>query len=226
MSTLDGLGARLSELVRSTGLSQQDFAERLETSPSFISDIVRGVKRPGSEFLHKVREAFGVSIDWLLDGSGAMRGGRPIEIDSFKLIAAQIELARLAKIDGEPKALTLLGQLCGAEEARSLSAERMGELLKPYVKASEEILLAALIYNSHLWTTNAEERIRGGISTASAFFESKRPLDILKALLGAAGAEAGVAEAATTGVHQVNIGSRVRAAAGDYYEGRKRPKRD
>ena len=225
MSTLDGLGARLSELVRSTGLSQQDFAERLETSPSFISDIVRGVKRPGSEFLHKVREAFGVSIDWLLDGSGAMRGGRPIEIDSFKLIAAQIELARLATIDGEPKALTLLRQLCSAEEAKPISAERMGELLKPYAKASDETLLAALIYNSHLWTTNAEERIRGGISTASAFFESKRPLDILKAVLGAAGADAGAADAAATGVHQVNIGSRVRAAAGDYYEGRKRPKR-
>lgn len=218
MSSLDGMGARVAELIRVTGLSQQEFAERLASSPGFISDIVRGLKRPGAEVLHRIREVFGVSVDWLLDGSGAMYGGRPIEMDSFKLISAQVELVRRARIEGDPKAEVVLSQLLGADTAKPLSPERMVELLKPYVKLAEEFLLPAVIYNSHLWTTNAEERVRGGLSSVVAYFESKRPLDVLKALIGDSGGRPGSEDEADGRKRQLNIGRSVRAAGGDYYE--------
>lgn len=227
MSTLDGMGARLAELIRVTGLSQQEFAERLESSPGFISDIARGLKRPGAEVLHRIREVFGVSVDWLLDGNGAMYGGRPIEMDAFKLISAQVELVRRARIDGDPKAEAVLKQLLGVEGAKPISPERMAELLKPYVKLAEDLLLPAVIYNSHLWTTSAEERVRGGLSSVVAYFESKRPLDVLKALIGDSGGRSVHADVPIRGARQINIGNTVRSAEGNYYENPKpKPKKN
>lgn len=219
------MGARLGELVEVLGISQNEFAVRVGTAPSFVSDVTRGLKRPGAEFFHRVRETFGVSIDWLLDGSGSMFGGRPIDMDGYKLIAAQVELVRRARIDGDPKAEALLNQLLGSSGSKPIAADRVVELLRPYIKFSEELLLPAVIYNSYRWAANNEQRLLGGLNAALAYIESKRPLDVLKALTADTRAPSGPGESSAPGVRQINIGSSVRAAAGDYHEHHKRPKR-
>lgn len=219
---LEGLGPRLAELVRTTGLSQADFAARIEASPAFVSDIIRGVKRPGAEFLLRIREAFGVSVDWLLDGSGTMRGEQVISIDTFKLIAAQIALARAAKIEGDPKAAKLLAELTGATSHHP--GDTLSDSLKPFLKAGEEIVLAAILYNGHIATTDLAERIRGALSTAAAYFDAKRPLDVLKAAMGDQAAADPKAGSGKARFSQQNFGVRVKAAARDYYEGDKKPK--
>ncbi|WP_198363196.1 helix-turn-helix domain-containing protein [Thauera sinica] len=72
---LDGLGARLSLAILHLAISQSEFARQVGASPGFISDVVRGVKRPGAEFLFGIKQTFGISTDWLLSGDGTMLGG-------------------------------------------------------------------------------------------------------------------------------------------------------
>mgnify|MGYP002382008576 CR=1 FL=1 len=74
---LDGLGNRLAKVCAREGLNQSEFALRIGVSPGFVSDILRGNKRPGCEFLASLRQSLGVSIDWLLTGKGS-----PVSIDS------------------------------------------------------------------------------------------------------------------------------------------------
>ena len=77
---LDGFAARFGQAIGHTGLNQSEFARRLGVSPGFVSDVVRGQKKPGAEFLHTVRVTFGISIDWLLTGEGTLTGGSGIDL--------------------------------------------------------------------------------------------------------------------------------------------------
>lgn len=47
---------RIKTLRRKLGLSQDEFAERLDSSRSYISQLERGVKTPAGKFLRKVEE--------------------------------------------------------------------------------------------------------------------------------------------------------------------------
>ncbi|WP_296753867.1 helix-turn-helix transcriptional regulator [Thiobacillus sp.] len=42
-------------------ISQSEFGRRLGSSPGFVSDVVRGLKKPGAEFLLCVKQIFGIS---------------------------------------------------------------------------------------------------------------------------------------------------------------------
>lgn len=180
--SLKGFGTRFGELIRVTGLSQADFAGRLDASPTFISDLVREQKRPGAEFLLRMKQSFGVSIDWLLDGSGTMLGERPVSVDAFKLVAAEVALARAAKIDDKPEAARLLHDLMSSSPA--IAVDELTTALQPYLTLGEEIVFASILYNAHIGTTDLAERVRSALSTAAAYYESRRPLDLLRAAMG------------------------------------------
>jgi transcriptional regulator with XRE-family HTH domain len=65
MSTL---GERVRQLRSEKKLSQQEFAERLGISQSFLSEVERDVKIPGGDMLLSLKRSFGASVDWLLAG--------------------------------------------------------------------------------------------------------------------------------------------------------------
>ncbi|MDB5035922.1 MAG: LexA-related transcriptional regulator [Chlorobi bacterium] len=65
MSTL---GERVRQLRLRHRLSQQEFAENLGISQSFLSDIERDTKIPGGDTLLSLKRSYGISIDWLLGG--------------------------------------------------------------------------------------------------------------------------------------------------------------
>ena len=102
--------------------------------------------------------------------------------------------------------------------------DTLGDSLKPFLKAGEEIVLAAILYNGHIATTDLAERIRGALSTAAAYFDAKRPLDVLKAAMGDQAAADPKAGSGKARFSQQNFGLRVKSAARDYYEGDKKPK--
>lgn len=52
---LDGFDARLTQAITHTGLNQSEFARQLGVSAGFVSDCVRGQKKPGAPFLYAVR---------------------------------------------------------------------------------------------------------------------------------------------------------------------------
>jgi transcriptional regulator with XRE-family HTH domain len=54
-SSLDSLCSRLAQVIQQSGLNQSEFSRELGVSPGFVSDVVRGQKKPGAEFLHSLK---------------------------------------------------------------------------------------------------------------------------------------------------------------------------
>ncbi len=104
----DALPGRLAQVLAFTGISQAEMARRVGMSAGFISDVMRGVKRPGPEFLLALRMSLGISVDWLLSGQGTMTGGSGIRQDLLQTIRIQVAVARAAVLMGDATAKALL----------------------------------------------------------------------------------------------------------------------
>lgn len=93
----DSLGARLEQLITHLKMNQGEFARSLECSPTFISEIVRDIKKPGADFLARIATKFDVSLDWLICGRDVNAESGLIEtkvnIDRLKLITLRVALS-------------------------------------------------------------------------------------------------------------------------------------
>ncbi|PIO48676.1 MAG: hypothetical protein CMR00_03145 [[Chlorobium] sp. 445] len=72
VSLVQDIGVRLKEARLSMHYSQQHFANRLNTSTGFISEIESGKKLPGVQLLHSLWRNFNINTNWLLTGKGSM----------------------------------------------------------------------------------------------------------------------------------------------------------
>lgn len=206
---LGALPARLAQVVAYAGVSQAELARRIGASAGFVSDVLRGVKRPGVEMLMGLREAFGVSVDWLLSGEGTMIGGAGIRHDLFRAIRLQIAVARAAVMnhDATARALLLLireGQLAAAADDPAFKV-----LLDRVAPEDGDLDLAVELYNGHQWATDPVSQRRNLLAAAVAHFEARKPVDRLAALTGAD---------AQASLVQVNTGKSQRVAGRDFHE--------
>lgn len=64
------IGERLKKLRKEKGLSQKELASLLETSQGYISDIEKGIKKPGSDFLISLKRLLKVDLNWFLADEG------------------------------------------------------------------------------------------------------------------------------------------------------------
>lgn len=69
---LIGFGQRVKDVRDSLDISQKDFAEKLGTANSFISDIETEKTKPGYGILMKMAHTFNVSPNFILLGKGKM----------------------------------------------------------------------------------------------------------------------------------------------------------
>ncbi|MDZ5650651.1 helix-turn-helix transcriptional regulator [Nitrospirillum sp. BR 11828] len=61
-------------LIRARGaMGRNEAASRLKTHPVTLGSYERGVALPTVEVLIAMREVYGVSLDWLISGTGEMR---------------------------------------------------------------------------------------------------------------------------------------------------------
>jgi transcriptional regulator with XRE-family HTH domain len=192
------LPARLTQVINAAGLSQTDFARKVGVSSGFVSDLTRGVKRPGIDILTAIHATFGVSIDWLLTGSGSMLGGGSIQVSLFQAIRLQVALAREAILESNPTARALLllvreGQLCAAERDPVFR-----ELLDTLRLRDEDIELVVELYNGHQWTADPVAQRQNILAAALAHFEARKPIDRMSTLKDAS--------RPSTVVHQVISG--------------------
>jgi transcriptional regulator with XRE-family HTH domain len=213
-----GLPARLAQVLSLAGITQTDLARQLGISPGFVSEVVRGLKRPGPDFFMAIRRLWGVSIDWLASGEGSMTGGAGIRQELLRVIKLQIAVAKAAIIDADPLAKALLvlireGQLTGVHD------EAFAELLERISPADTELDLAVELYNGHLWTVDPIAQRRNLLAAAVAHFETRRPLNKLAALTGSGEQDF------SSGHIQFNMGHGQRIAGRDYNELRKKPPR-
>lgn len=204
---LDGLAARLAQAIAHSGLNQTDFARQLGVSPGFVSDVVRGNKKPGAEFLHAVRTSFGISIDWLLTGEGTISGGGTIDLGLLRTIRLQIAVARSAVVDANATAKALLLLIRDGRLQEAANEPAIGRFLEEIAAPDSDSELALELYNGQLWTQDPVAQQRNLLAAAIAHFEARKPIDKLAALSRASGTTV-----------QINISPSQRNAGRDYHE--------
>ncbi|MEQ1662139.1 MAG: helix-turn-helix transcriptional regulator [Thiobacillus sp.] len=204
---LNGLGARLALAILHLGISQSEFARRLGSSPGFVSDVVRGVKKPGAEFLFGVKQNFGISTDWLLTGVGTIHGGGGINLDLLRTIRLQVAVAKAAIVQGDATAKALLLLIRDGRLAEAGNEPELRAYLDRLCPEDSDRDLADELYNGHLWTDDPATQQRNLLAAAVAHFEARKPLDKFVALSRAQESRV-----------QLNIGSNQRVAGRDYHE--------
>ena len=206
---LEGFAARLAQVIAHIGVNQSEFARRLGISPGFVSEAVRGVKKPGAEFLYAVRTVFGVSIDWLLTGEGTMLGGSGsgIDLDLLGTIRLQIAVARSAIVDADPTAKVLLLLIRDGRVQEAANDPELSAYLDQVEPANGDFDLATELYNGHLWTEDPAAQRRNLLAAAVAHFAARKPISKMETLTRASGAI------------QINISPSQRNAGRDYHEG-------
>jgi transcriptional regulator with XRE-family HTH domain len=86
---------KLRELIRASGLADQDFAASIGLSPAHLSNILRGARKPSREVLERLSEVYGINPGELLGVSASAEtvyvellqqeaaAGRGIEVEDY-----------------------------------------------------------------------------------------------------------------------------------------------
>lgn len=207
ISHLYSLGTRLSSLLAMIGLSQAEFARRLKVSQGFVSDVLRGIKRPGAEFLYAIKIEFGISIDWLLTGEGTLKGEIQIDIPLLRMIQLQISIARKAIVEKDIAARSIMLLIQNNKLNEAAADSEIKKFLDNIEHETEDFGLAIELYNGHL-LTDETLRQRNIMASAAAYFESRTPNDPINLLT----------QTQPISI-SFNISSNQRNAGRDYYEG-------
>lgn len=64
---------KLRTLRKNSGWSQGQLGQKINTDPQCISKYERGKSSPPAKVMIKIADVFGVSLDYLMKGSGAMK---------------------------------------------------------------------------------------------------------------------------------------------------------
>ncbi len=204
---IEGFAARLAQAIAHTGLNQSEFARGLGVSAGFVSDAVRGQKKPGTDFLFGVRSIFGISIDWLLTGEGTITGISGIDLDLLRTIRLQIAVVRSAVMDANPTAKALLMLIRDGRLQEAAADPDLRNFLDKIAPTDTDIDLAMEFYNGQLWANDSVAQRRNLLTMAITHFESRKPVDKMAALAGSSGSTV-----------QISIGGSQRNAGRDYHE--------
>ena len=69
---MNRLNERIDYLIKSLGMKKTAFAEKLNVSQAFISQLCSGVKQPSKRTIQDICTKFNVNEDWLRTGNGEM----------------------------------------------------------------------------------------------------------------------------------------------------------
>lgn len=179
---LEGFDTRLTQAIAHTGLNQSEFARQLGVSAGFVSDCVRGQKKPGAPFLYAIRTVFGISVDWLLTGEGVITGAAGIDIDLLRTIRLQVAVARSAVVDRNETAKTVLTLIRDGRLQEAGTAPAIQTFLDQVVPADLDADLVMELYNGQLWTNAPGTQRRNSLAAAITHFEARTPIDKVAAL--------------------------------------------
>lgn len=65
----EAIGSRLKAVIKSHGIKQKEFAEKIGFSDKYISDVVKGRTKPSLALLLQIQSVFNVSMKWLVSGT-------------------------------------------------------------------------------------------------------------------------------------------------------------
>lgn len=218
-SLLDSFGLRLAQLLAARGVNQGEFARRLGASPAFVSDMIRGLKKPGAEFLYRLANQYHVSLDWLIRGQGSMNSENGLDGEWFRAVALRLRLAELAATDNAA-AKHLVDELLGnpATDVTENPIERKA-VLDELATADKHSTVALSLYQAFLGSPDPQSRLRDVLLAALAHYQSSNT-DPLAALLAAREDTAPLQAPGTkpAGVSQLVFGIGNRNAGNDFHE--------
>ncbi len=94
---LENLSNRVAALIKELGINRTTFAERINVSQAFVSQVCNGVKQPSDRTISDICREFSVNENWLRYGDGSMF----VELSRDEEIARY--LGDLLKDDGEDR---------------------------------------------------------------------------------------------------------------------------
>lgn len=82
---MNHLNERINYLIKSLGMKKTAFAEKLNVSQAFVSQLCSGVKQPSERTIQDICTKFNVNEEWLRTGNGEIfiRLSRNDEISKF-----------------------------------------------------------------------------------------------------------------------------------------------
>lgn len=69
---MSDLNERIKEIIETIGMKKTAFAERLNVSQAFVSQLCSGVSQPSNRTISDICREFDVSEEWLRTGRGEM----------------------------------------------------------------------------------------------------------------------------------------------------------
>ena len=87
---MNKLNERISYIIESLGMKKTAFAERLNVSQAFVSQLCSGAKQPSERTLLDICREFRINYLWLTEGKGDMFTSTPESVvdelaEDFKL---------------------------------------------------------------------------------------------------------------------------------------------
>lgn len=67
------LNERISQVIKESGLNKTAFAKRINVTPAAVSQLCSGVNNPSAQTVADICEKFGISKEWLLNGTLPMK---------------------------------------------------------------------------------------------------------------------------------------------------------
>jgi transcriptional regulator with XRE-family HTH domain len=180
---LQSVADRVRQVLVATSLSQAELARKLGLSDGFMSQVVRGLKRPGTEFFTSLNRELGVSIDWLLAGRGSMFC-LAISEQLLSTIRIQVATARAAYVDNDPDAKELLAFMASGRAATELDQKRFNALLDRIAPEDPDTRLAVQLYNAHQWAPDPKTQRDDLLASAIGLFEDAKVRNRFSLLLG------------------------------------------
>lgn len=80
------MNERIKEIRASAGLTQAQFAERLNLSRNYVAMIEIGQREPGDRTIADICRVFGIREEWLRDGLEPMRAPKTREEEISELV--------------------------------------------------------------------------------------------------------------------------------------------
>lgn len=162
-----GFGERFAQMLNELNLSQNEFARQLGSTSAFVSNVARGKSKPGLEFLQRIAETFGISLDWLILGKGTPGGQQGLDAEWHYAVMLRVALAQLIT-EGSPGADALAKELLDPTASKTGAADGREELLAELATRTRHANLIAAIYNQHLGEQDVDRRNSDALTSAIA----------------------------------------------------------
>ncbi|XZG69050.1 helix-turn-helix domain-containing protein [Chitinibacteraceae bacterium HSL-7] len=153
----NGFCERFGLLIAALNISQNEFARQLGSTSAFVSNMARGKSKPGLEFLQKIAETFGVSLDWLVLGKGTLHGDQYLDPEWLHTALLRVALAQLAAT-GNTEARALAEELLGTTPASPVTTPARQALLDELATKTSHGPLLATLYNRYLPVADVNQR--------------------------------------------------------------------